>query len=77
MLLIGGLELKEQRKIILLKKPRILFATLGRLLEHIEKEYISLERLNVFTIDEADKFNVDDKKKAWQHLDGVFTAIPY
>ena len=64
-LAIGGIDLKEQRKVMLLKRPRILVATLGRLLEMIDKEYIGLEGLEILALDEADKFNVKGKKKTW------------
>lgn len=74
--MIGGLELKDQRKVLLLKKPRVIFATLGRLLEHLGKEYISLQSLKILAIDEADKFNLTGEKKAWQDLDIVFESLP-
>jgi superfamily II DNA/RNA helicase len=44
-LAIGGIDLKEQRKVLLVKRPKVVVATLGRLLEMINKEYIGLERL--------------------------------
>lgn len=65
MLAIGGLELKDQRKVLLVKRPKVIFATLGRLLEMLAKEYISLERLKVLALDEADKFTVKGKARAW------------
>jgi superfamily II DNA/RNA helicase len=49
---------------------------LGRLLEHLEKEYICLENLKILAIDEADKFNLTGRKKAWQDLDIVFDSLP-
>ena len=55
-LLIGGLDAKEQRKQILLRRPKVVFATLGRLIEVVrEKEWMTLEKLKIFAIDEADK----------------------
>lgn len=48
-----------------MKKPRIIFATLGRLLEHLGKEYICLNNLKILAVDEADKFDLTGKKKAW------------
>jgi len=55
-LLIGGLDLREQRKELLVKRPRIIFATLGRLIEvAVEREWLSLRSLKVFVMDEADK----------------------
>ncbi len=54
----------------------MIFATLGRLLEHLEKEYICLENLKILAIDEADKFNLTGKKKAWQDLDVIFDSLP-
>ena len=56
--MIGGLDLKDQRKVLLVKKPKVIFATLGRLLEHISKEYISLSKLKLMAFDEADKFKL-------------------
>ncbi len=54
--LIGGLDLKEQRKQLLVSKPKVIFATLGRLIEVvIEREWLSLSKLQVFIMDEADK----------------------
>jgi superfamily II DNA/RNA helicase len=50
---------------MLLKRPRIVVATLGRLLEMLDKEYIGLEGLEIMALDEADKFNVKGKKKTW------------
>ena len=45
-LLIGGLDMKEQRKQILLKRPKVIFATLGRFIEVVtEKEWLSLSKL--------------------------------
>jgi superfamily II DNA/RNA helicase len=57
-LLIGGLEIREQRKSLLMQRPSILFATLGRLTDLLDKEYINLNSLKVLAIDEADRFKV-------------------
>jgi superfamily II DNA/RNA helicase len=59
-----------------LKKPHIIFATLGRLLEHLGKEYICLNNLKILAVDEADKFDLTGKKKAWQDLDIVIDSLP-
>lgn len=76
LLAIGGVDLKEQRKVLLVKRPKIVVATLGRLLEMLDKEYISLERLEVLALDEADKFNVKGKKKTWQDIDRLLEDSP-
>ena len=60
-LLIGGLELKEQRKNLLVNRPKVIFATLGRLLEVIDKEYISFKKMKIAIVDEADKFKISQE----------------
>jgi len=47
------------------KKPRVVVATLGRVMEMLDKEYISLDRLKVLALDEADKFTMKGKARAW------------
>ena len=75
-LVIGGIDLKEQRKVLLVKRPKVVVATLGRLLEMIDKEYIGLERLEILALDEADKFSVRGKKKTWQDIDRLLADSP-
>ena len=75
MLAIGGLELKDQRKVLLVKRPRVIVATLGRLLEMLAKEYVSLAHLKVLALDEADKFTVKGKAKAWQDLESLIDQL--
>ena len=55
-LIIGGMELKEQRKKLLVEKPNIVIGTPGRIKDLIDKEWLSLENLSVLILDEADKF---------------------
>lgn len=55
-LLIGGLDIKAQRKKLLIKKPSIIVGTLGRIKETMDKEYINLNKLKILILDEADKF---------------------
>lgn len=66
MLAIGGVDLKEQRKRLLVERPAVIVGTLGRVMEMIDKEYFSLQRLQVLALDEADKFTMKGKTKAWR-----------
>ena len=89
-LLIGGLDLKEQRRQLLVNKPAVVFATLGRLIEFcFEREWLSLAALKVLIMDEADKMvnklrhNKDAKpqdtgksKNVWQDLSLVLNKVP-
>ena len=56
LLLIGGLDAKEQKRKILVDKPAIMVGTPGRIKEFLENELISFRDLKAFIIDEADKF---------------------
>ena len=85
-LLIGGLELKEQRKNLLVNRPKVIFATLGRLLEVIDKEYISFKKMKIAIVDEADKFKISQEQNYskqqshkisnWKDLAQVFKQLP-
>eukprot|EP00347_Sterkiella_histriomuscorum_P016558 403352736 len=71
-LLIGGLDIKQQRKWLLVNKPNIIIGTPGRIKEIlIDKEWLSLQNLNTLVIDEADKFCInfqkDNKKDSKQN----------
>ena len=53
---------------LLVRKPKVVFATLGRLLEMVEKQYIAVDALKVLALDEADKFTHKPKsasKRTW------------
>ena len=52
--LIGGLSLKPQIDAIA-KNPHIIIATPGRLIDHLSRRTIKLERVNVLVLDEADR----------------------
>jgi len=52
--LIGGASMFLQRN-ALKKKPRIIIATPGRLMDHIERRTIDLSIVKVFILDEADR----------------------
>ena len=52
--LIGGESIALQMK-ALKKKPRIIIATPGRLLDHIARRTVSLSKVAVFILDEADR----------------------
>lgn len=51
---IGGASMKIQRDMIR-AKPHILIATPGRLLDHLDQKTITLSRVNVLVLDEADR----------------------
>ena len=53
-LLIGGVALPPQVK-VLKKKPRILIATPGRLLDHLQQGTVSLSDVGFLVLDEADR----------------------
>ena len=52
--IIGGENPKYQLK-ALQKYPEIIIATPGRLLEHVKREVINLEAINILVLDEADR----------------------
>ena len=56
-LLIGGLDIKDQRRKLLVERPSVAVGTPGRIKEMIDKEWLSLDSsLDTLIIDEADKF---------------------
>ncbi|MDH3890539.1 MAG: DEAD/DEAH box helicase [candidate division Zixibacteria bacterium] len=52
--LIGGASMSVQRN-VLKKNPRVIIATPGRLMDHLEKKTVDLSRVEVFVLDEADR----------------------
>ena len=52
--LIGGASMSLQRN-ALKKNPRIIIATPGRLMDHIERRTVNLANVEVFILDEADR----------------------
>ncbi|MFH2050067.1 MAG: DEAD/DEAH box helicase [bacterium] len=52
--LIGGASMFVQRN-TLKKNPRIIIATPGRLMDHIERKTVSLSNTEIFILDEADR----------------------
>ena len=52
--LIGGASMAIQRT-ILKKNPRVIIATPGRLMDHIERRTINMNDTNYFVLDEADR----------------------
>lgn len=52
--LIGGASMNVQRN-VLRKNPRIIIATPGRMMDHIEKKTVDLSNVEVFVLDEADR----------------------
>ena len=63
-MVIGGLEIKEQRKKLLVARPNVIIGTPGRIKDIINKEWVSLKDLKVLIVDEADKFCQSSKFKA-------------
>ena len=71
---------------MLVNKPKVIFATLGRLLEVFDKDYVSFEKMKMCVIDEADKFkmyadkrdtsNHTNKIVSWNDLTQVFDQLP-
>ena len=55
-LIIGGLDIKEQRRKLMVDRPALLVGTPGRIKEMLEKEWISFDQLDTLIVDEADKF---------------------
>ena len=80
--------MKDQRKNLLVNQPKVVFATLGRLLEVFDKEYISFMKMKLMIVDEADKFrmypnessasksNHSNKISSWSDLKQVFHHLP-
>jgi len=52
--IIGGASMNLQRKMIK-RNPRIIIATPGRLVDHLEQRTITLKEVNVLVLDEADR----------------------
>ena len=52
--LIGGAPMQPQQR-DLRKKPRIIVATPGRLIDHVEKKNVSLRDVEILVLDEADR----------------------
>lgn len=52
--LVGGMDIKKQLKSVN-KKPRILIATPGRLIDHIERKSVSLAQTTLLVLDEGDR----------------------
>lgn len=51
--LIGGVKMRPQTE-ALLKKPDIIVATPGRLLDHVRQRHVSLDKIEQLVLDEAD-----------------------
>lgn len=52
--LIGGASIEFQKR-ALIKKPHIIIATPGRLLDHLNQKYIRLDAVSIAVLDEADR----------------------
>lgn len=55
-MVIGGLDIKEQRRKLLVDQPLVIVGTPGRIKEMIQREWLNLQELDTLIIDEADKF---------------------
>ncbi|CAL1138551.1 unnamed protein product, partial [Cladocopium goreaui] len=58
MCMIGGTSTRHDQVLVRRKKPRVLIATPGRLLEHLERTYLFptlFDKLQTFVLDEADR----------------------
>jgi ATP-dependent RNA helicase DeaD len=53
-LLIGGMSMQPQMR-ALQKKPRVIIATPGRLLDHLDRRTVSLAKTSYLVLDEADR----------------------
>lgn len=53
-LLIGGLSMHAQKR-MLVKRPRILVATPGRLVDHLQQRSVNLSQVAILVLDEADR----------------------
>ncbi len=53
-LIIGGSDFEEQAEQVI-KDPQIIVATVGRLLEHLDRGLLDLNKLDVLVLDEADR----------------------
>ncbi len=71
--LIGGASMSLQRN-ALRKNPRIIIATPGRLMDHLERKTLKLDNIEIFVLDEADRMLdmgfIPDIKK-------IIKSIPY
>ncbi|KAK9925033.1 hypothetical protein M0R45_033374 [Rubus argutus] len=71
--LVGGLD-KVQQSIILAKRPHIIIATPGRLLDHLtETRGFSLRTLKYLVLDEADRLLSEEFQKS---MDEILKVIP-
>lgn len=52
--LIGGVSMKPQLDAVA-KKPHVIIATPGRLIDHLRQKTLKLDRINVLVLDEADR----------------------
>jgi superfamily II DNA/RNA helicase len=53
------------------RKANVVVATIGRLLECVERGYVNIQECDCLLIDEADKFKVDVEGCQWQDINKV------
>ena len=70
LLIIGGLDIKDQRRKLLIERPLIVVGTPGRVKEMIERQWIGFQDIDTVIIDEADKFCVQNNSanSGWKGL---------
>ena len=66
-----------------MNQPRVIFATLGRLIEvTVERDWLNLHALKIFIMDEADKLvtkmrkQPSEKRDYWQNLAQILDQVP-
>lgn len=52
--LIGGEQINRQKR-QLKKRPHVIIATPGRLIDHLKQKFVSLNKVNILVLDEADR----------------------
>ena len=75
--MIGGIQIKDQKKQTLVTEGKVVVGTIGRLLECVQREYLDLSKLDTFLIDEADKFtqsNADES--SWSNINKLTQNLP-
>ncbi|KAL3315219.1 putative ATP-dependent RNA helicase ddx49 [Cichlidogyrus casuarinus] len=76
-LLVGGIPISEQAKLIKTKPPHVIIATPGRLIDHIKKtkgfDEIKLKTMKFLVIDEADRMMGSDFEKI---LERILSILP-
>jgi superfamily II DNA/RNA helicase len=76
--IIGGIPISETRSNLLVDKPLIVCGTLGRVLDMLERKYISLDSLQMLVFDEADQMCKKKlNEKAFGQLQKIMSYIDF